>query len=367
MIIKKFMTKDFFSDTSWVTAMKGFAIIGIVLYHYFNFFISPELGWEFKIGGEGVHIFFILSAFGLALSIFSKKNIFILREWYWRHFLKILIPYYFAVIIILFSILIIGLIKNDLFATMQAIGVNKGSVMATFFLYRGFIDKYVMCINSAWWFVITILEFYLVFPFLLKFYRNFGWKTFLIFSFLLNFAYHFFYTVMLSSDSLVFSRFFLSFIFEFSFGIFLADKYINKSELFNNFIGWRPFFIGILCDMIGAIMVFQFRFGQSFNNEINAIGYFLIIINVTNLIFKFNKTKKLLINCGRLSMPIFLLHATYITLFWRTYEFTGFFNAIVFLPVYTFLVMFLALGFDKYILTEFSFIKRYGYFTMINK
>ena len=59
---------------------KGIAIASIVLFHYKD-------GW---FGWQGVHIFIVLSGFGLTYSCLKKPEITYLNQWYLKRFEKIM-------------------------------------------------------------------------------------------------------------------------------------------------------------------------------------------------------------------------------------------------------------------------------------
>jgi len=47
---------------------KGFAMLSIVLLHYSQPYVAGRWAKAIMIGGSGVHLFFVLSGFGFALS-----------------------------------------------------------------------------------------------------------------------------------------------------------------------------------------------------------------------------------------------------------------------------------------------------------
>jgi peptidoglycan/LPS O-acetylase OafA/YrhL len=79
----------------YIDFAKGFAILAIVCFHYLQPFAKGFMAHAIMFGGSGVHLFFILSGFGLAL---SSQNTTL--DFYTRRGRKILIPYFISVSLI---------------------------------------------------------------------------------------------------------------------------------------------------------------------------------------------------------------------------------------------------------------------------
>lgn len=140
--------KKIFNDTNWLWQIKGYAILGIVLYHWFIYYLDGGLRIAFNLGGQGVHIFIILSAFGLYVS-YDNINI-KWHVWYKKRLSKIAVPYYLSVLVIVLSIFIFGMIARNISRYLELSGLNLKTFLASVLFYRAFIDKYVMVINSPW-------------------------------------------------------------------------------------------------------------------------------------------------------------------------------------------------------------------------
>lgn len=126
---------------------KGFAILSIAIFHYSQPYTTGLWSKAIMIGGTGVHLFFILSGFGLGLS--STKLSF--TTFYLKRFSKILIPYYFAIALI--CIINEGYQLYDK-NTLYAIGGH-------FFLYKMFDEKIIGSYGYHFWFISTIVQFYI--------------------------------------------------------------------------------------------------------------------------------------------------------------------------------------------------------------
>ncbi len=55
---------------------KGISILSIIMYHLIAFFLNttPIIKKISAFGGAGVHVFFLLSGFGLTLSYYKKRK-----------------------------------------------------------------------------------------------------------------------------------------------------------------------------------------------------------------------------------------------------------------------------------------------------
>ncbi len=337
--------RDIFNNTNWLWQLKGYAISGIVLYHWFIYYLDGGLRIAFNLGGQGVHIFIILSAFSLCIS-YENVNI-KWHIWYKKRLSKIVVPYYLSILVIVLSILISGMIARNIPRYLELSGLNLKTFLASVLFYRAFIDKYVMVINSPWWFIVTIIQLYLIFPLLYNGIKKHGLKALFI-TLLLTISYEVFYAVFLKSSSAVFSKFFLAFLFEYTAGIYLADIYIKNTDKFKKYtLGLKPFLFGLVMEAIGTGLAFCGNVGLAFNDIFNAAGYFLIVLNVCNWLCEFKIINRLFDWLGRYSMPIFLLHAPYIYLMFSNYKNSGLKNSLVFLPGYLVFVVIMSYLFKR--------------------
>lgn len=353
------MRNDYLKDTSWMHGVKGLAILGIVLYHWFDFFSSGMFHYAAHLGGQGVHVFFIMSSFGIALSL-SKQTHVNWREWYKRRFSKVLVPYYLSVVIIVISILLWGCFSRDVTGTLARMEINPGSLLATVFLYRAFIEQYVLAINAPWWFVITILEFYGLFPFIYGAYKKWGALKFLCASFLVTVSFQFLYCAVLNSENSVFQKFFLAFLFEYSVGIYLADLYLHKIEIFKRLLfGVGPVLAGLFLEAVGTWLAFQGGFGLALNDVFNALGFFILSVNFSYFLWKTEFARRSMEQLGKLSLGIFILHAPYISLFFRAYQGASLGTAMLLLIPYLVFVVILAKFFTAVGLKKNPWVNKY--------
>lgn len=143
---------------------KGLAILGIFLVHY-----PGQLGIWF--GWQGVHIFIVLSAFGLTYSCLNKNQTILWKQWYLRRAERIL-PSYWLVVMVRFIIIFFFEIYQYVFkhsylsnSFFKLIGITIVDLLLLRNLKAGTESHYP---NLPLWYVPFIVSFYLVFPWLYK-------------------------------------------------------------------------------------------------------------------------------------------------------------------------------------------------------
>ena len=138
----------------YVDFAKGYAIFTIVLYHAFQKVALPPLLQQGIIfGGTGVHLFFLLSGFGLAWS----RAVLTPLEFYRHRLAKVWLPYVLALTMSLLGAFLFDLFPDRLGAWLAGVG-----------LYQMFSEPYIESFGGHFWFISTIVQFYLLFPFLKK-------------------------------------------------------------------------------------------------------------------------------------------------------------------------------------------------------
>ena len=131
---------------------KGCAMLSIVLYHYFRGFF-PGIGDKIVMaGGAGVHLFLILSGFGLALSGRQLS----VSAFYRKRFSRVLVPYFLAITLIFLINLFLPLYPDaGLYAYL-------GNIL----FFKMFDESIINSFGGHFWFLSTIIQFYLAYPLL---------------------------------------------------------------------------------------------------------------------------------------------------------------------------------------------------------
>lgn len=203
-----------------VNFLKGISITGVVLYHLIASYLDVPniLKTASNFGGAGVHIFFICSGFGLAVSHTSKPtswSIFMKKR-----FLKVYLPYIFVVLI-------------SFFIPFMYSGEDRlTALLSHIFLFKMIIPGYEYSFGMQLWFVATIFEFYFVFLFLMYLKEKIGTRKFFLVSCVLSVIWIIFTVATGINEQRVWGSFFLQYLWEFSLGVCIAEQYVNgKLEL----------------------------------------------------------------------------------------------------------------------------------------
>jgi len=273
---------------------------GNILFDLLNIF--------FVLGYQGVHVFFILSGFGLAYSRILKP------DESWRFFLQKkffrLYPTYW---ILLAVSLIIPRLRADLFF----------GYFDWWSLWRSFIilDKAI----PFSWFMFPIIQFYLCFFVLFKLVHKYSIKQFMITSFLIKVTYTFLalflgYNVFLPilGDPAYPGYLAISRLFEFCLGVAMAKVYASNPTLLINYLT-KPvtIAIAIFFEILGILGSLPFSnpiilgvylpFGVSVYDAFIGFGLFVIFFNVCTKLKNFSDlTTRFLIGVSHISYELYL-------------------------------------------------------------
>jgi len=277
-----------------------FNSVGNIVFDLLNIF--------FLLGYQGVHIFFILSGFGLAYSrilkpdenwsIFMRKKIFRLYPTYW---------------ILLAVSLIIPRLRADLFY----------GYFDWWSFWRSFIilDKAI----PFSWFMFPLIQFYLCFFVLFKFLHKYSIKQFIMTSFLIKVTYTFLVLILgynvffpILGDAIYPGYLAISRLFEFCLGMAMAKVYASNPTLLINYLT-KPvtIAIAIIIEILGIMGSFKFSnpkilgvffpFGLSFYDAFLGFGIFVIVFNICrNLIIFSDLTTRFLTGISKISYELYL-------------------------------------------------------------
>jgi peptidoglycan/LPS O-acetylase OafA/YrhL len=264
----------------------------------------------FLLGYQGVHIFFILSGFGLAYSrilkpdeswsIFMKKKFFRLYPTYW---------------ILLAVSVIIPRLRADLFYG--------------YFDWWSFLRSLIILDKAIpfSWFMFPLIQFYLCFFLLFKCLQKFSIRQFLFTSFFIKVIYTFL-VLILGFNLKVFSPILgdlsypgylaISRLFEFCLGMAMAKVYASNPTLLINYLT-KPVIIAIaiIFEILGIMGTFEFSnpkflgvyfpFGLCFYDAFLGFGIFVIIFNVCRSLMNFSDlTTRFLTGISNISYELYL-------------------------------------------------------------
>lgn len=251
----------------FITFARGFAIITIVLWHLSNRVHLPAvLAKGMVLGGAGVHLFIFVSGYGLALSTYKGFASFLKRR-----FSKVLIPYYIIITLIFIVNIFLNLYPDDWRAYLSHI-----------FLYKMFFDKYEMSLGHQFWFISTIIQFYVFFPLILRLVNSFSAVKAVTIALVISLGYSLFTFLIHEEGSKVWNSFFLQYLWEFVLGMVIA-----RQDLLKNILA-KSIFVFVLLGGISlaimALLVFKGgKVGQNFNDCFSFIGYTCCCIAIFKL------------------------------------------------------------------------------------
>lgn len=239
----------------WLDAIKGLAILGIILYHTVLIICGPHpfdhpqdawpplverladlqprphdalitylslntlryVGW---LGYQGVHLFLVASGFGLTWSLArrSPAAVLDLSRFLRRRLLRVFPIYWAAHLFFLLFQALAGQLVNQ-----PMISLLDGRFYMSLAGLR-FLPETFFYISPAWWYVWLILQLYLVFPALWAWLRRKGLLHFWLGTAVITLVSRFVFLIIVGSNRAMWSMgmLFTTRLFEFAFGMGLA-------------------------------------------------------------------------------------------------------------------------------------------------
>ncbi|MGB8815779.1 MAG: acyltransferase [Minisyncoccia bacterium] len=149
----------------YLDAMRGIAILLVIMYHTTIFMIHSTPNILYRISGEGargVQIFYIVSALTLCMSLsasfFTGKRLEQIKFWI-RRFFRIAPAFYFVIIIST----VIGVLF-PLWKSMLYLDINSISVISAITFTNNFLPEYINSVIPGQWSVAIEMFFYLTVP-----------------------------------------------------------------------------------------------------------------------------------------------------------------------------------------------------------
>lgn len=319
---------------------KGLAIIWVFLFHY-------RRNW---FGWQGVHIFIVLSGFGLTYSCLKTRKNISWKQWYIRRIERIL-PAYWLVSLSGFLLLvcIIFIESNEVLINIIKAIIRLFldiSLLKNFSYQTIFNSPFTPIIpNDPLWFVPLIFGFYIIFPWfytlILKYKTAKGCLLILLGAMATEFIYRAISISWLDGYPIGHENYLLGDLFlplkplnrlpdsfiipfqlqapfglfpariaEFTLGMLGAIAIVQNEQKFNKvFVNYQMGIIGVFIWLAGCALVFVGLWGWVFSDFIIALGLVLWFINLAWLFqqrftFLFLKLSQI----GSWSYYIFLTH-----------------------------------------------------------
>ncbi len=308
------------STIEYIEFARGYAIFTIVLYHVLQRVpLAPLLQKAIIFGGTGVHLFFLLSGFGLGLSKNQSINPI---NFYKRRLIKVWLPYVLVLTLSFWAAFFLNLFPD-----------RFSEWLAGVFLYQMFDAEKIQSFGGHFWFISTIVQFYLIFP-LLVWAKNrlnspliFAGFGLLISIFWWEIVYFLDFGNLRNWSSCC-----LQFLWEFTLGMALADifqKNENEKGLFRgdfwNHAIWKNFVVGVIFTGLMILMILKMGdTGKIFNDIPAMIGYTALSIFIFQIGEKWLPfLKNFFVWLGGFSYSFYLIHILVLTMYLRVFEIRG--------------------------------------------
>ncbi len=160
------------SKLGYIDALRGWAVIGVLLVHCSGFGAGLYSSvWQEIIGhgGRGVQLFFVVSAFTLFLSLSRRNEIEngVYSAFFIRRFFRIAPLFYLAIIYFIAERYFWGVLATD-----NPPDITGWSVLSTFFFVHGVSPYWINTVVPGGWTISVEMMFYCLVPFLFKKIKN---------------------------------------------------------------------------------------------------------------------------------------------------------------------------------------------------
>ena len=250
--------------------LRGFAIFTIVLMHCVQGYLDGVMHKAVSLGGAGVHVFILCSGFGLYLSYMNKPLGYM--DFLRKRFGKVYFPY----IIVIGLYAVWGLISSG--------AANWEAVASHVFLYKMFDNELDISLCYPFWFISTIIQFYIFFPLIMRLIRIRGGY---LLALLISILWASVVGWLGYEEYRPWGSFFLQYLWEFALGMWLAEKYENSSSKVNELLAepknlkWPWLIVGAVVGMgltgamgwIGGIL-------KLYNDIPSLMGYLSLLLIV---------------------------------------------------------------------------------------
>ena len=196
-----------------VDFLRGFSIFTIILMHLAKSSSDGLMKTALSFGGARVHVFILVSGFGLYLSFLHNPTTYV--EFLKKRFMRVYLPY---------------LLIIPLFVAFYYWG--KGSfdlktLASHVFLFKMFNHALDTSYAYSLWFISTIFQFYLFWPVILKLGKH---RYGLLIAIVVSLAWAAVVGLIGRQDNRAWSSFFLQYLWEFVLGMKLAEFFKKEPE-----------------------------------------------------------------------------------------------------------------------------------------
>lgn len=284
-----------------VDFLRGGAIFTIALMHLVAGSLTGTLNKMAAFGGAGVHVFILVSGFGLYLSFLKRPLSY--RDFLKRRFSKVYWPY---------AIAVVGWV---LWYWALGDGILWKEGISHLLLYKMFVPDLDVSLCYPYWFISCILQFYLCWPLIVRTARmgggklnRYGIATCMLISLTWTTAVG----LLGYQDFRPWGSCFLQYLWEFVLGMWLAEKYFECSDNEKWFqienIQWKWILIGAICGMcLSGFMGLKGGILKLYNDIPSLIGYLSCLLIVYKLGIK--QINKFFVWASSFGYELYLVHS----------------------------------------------------------
>lgn len=247
--------------------LRGVCIFTIVLMHLCQGYTNGAVNKAFAFGGAGVHVFILCSGLGLYLSYLYKPLRYM--DFLRKRFLKVYVPY--AIAVALWGVWLL---------------VSKGSfpikeVASHLLLYKMFSEELDTSLCYPYWFISTIIQFYLAWPLIVRLVR--GWGGYFI-ALGISIVWSTLVGVLGYEELRPWGSLFLQYLWEFCLGMWIAEKIYRHDKIGGVLVAserWKLWWllIGVFGGMgLSAMMAWNGGWLKLYNDIPSLVGYLSVML-----------------------------------------------------------------------------------------
>lgn len=274
--------------------LRGYSIFTIVLMHLLLGNVNGIFAKGILFGGAGVHVFILCSGFGLYLSYLKKPLGYI--DFLKRRLGKVWVPY--AIVVLLWGVWYAS--TKGFFPVRE--------VMSHLLLYKMFSAELDVSLCYPYWFISTIVQFYLFWPLIVRLFRLNGGGIFML---LLSLVWSTIVGLLGLQDQRPCGSFFMQYLWEFGLGMWAAEKCMKGKKNHSLFdissYKWWWLIAGAIGGMgTSAFMAWSDGLMKLYNDIPSLFGY----LSLALIIYKINIgfINKFYEWSNRFSYELYLLH-----------------------------------------------------------
>lgn len=265
--------------------LKGIAIIGVFTENGLNYIVTTPAPLAHDLvrlvdlaAGPFVHLFFVLSGFGLMLSYLRQEGAaWSWKKWAWRRFTRIYIPYAIGILFML----AMGAIGARLYPAHPVPLPSERVTWSIVLAYATFTRNFFPATwdwNEPLWFMPVIVGLYLSFPILVRVQKRWGAAALLAGALAVTYATLTF-AGRLGMTGRHQSDWFTFWLFQFALGMVLAEVRATQPVRMRWLLGIPALAVGTVAIVLSWGLRQSSPSGRLFNDAITTVGIFVLLLN----------------------------------------------------------------------------------------